>query len=58
MVLEDSGIDPRRFDVQWVSSAEAPRFAEKVNNFTGKIKELGPRTAGSLQQAAGFSEPD
>ena len=42
MVLEDAGIDPRRFDLQWVSSAEAPRFAQIVTEFTEKIRALGP----------------
>ena len=40
-VLEDSGIDPRRFSLEWVSSAEAPRFAELVTNFTESIRDLG-----------------
>ena len=42
MVLEDLGIDPERFAIEWVSSAEAPRFAELVTKFTEKIRELGP----------------
>lgn len=42
-VLEDSGIDPRRFALEWVSSAEAPRFAELVTNFTESIRALGPQ---------------
>jgi F420-non-reducing hydrogenase iron-sulfur subunit len=41
-VLEVQGIDPERFALEWVSSAEAPRFAEIVTRFIGKIKELGP----------------
>jgi F420-non-reducing hydrogenase iron-sulfur subunit len=41
-VLEVQGIDPDRFAIEWVSSAEAPRFAELVNRFIGRIKELGP----------------
>ena len=42
LVLEDMGIDPERFAIEWVSSAEAPRFAELVTKFTEKIRELGP----------------
>jgi F420-non-reducing hydrogenase iron-sulfur subunit len=41
-VLEVQGIDPERFALEWVSSAEAPRFAELVTRFIGKIKDLGP----------------
>jgi F420-non-reducing hydrogenase iron-sulfur subunit len=36
------GIDPQRFMIDWVSSAEAPRFADVVTQFTEKIKGLGP----------------
>jgi F420-non-reducing hydrogenase iron-sulfur subunit len=41
-VLEVQGIDPERFTIEWVSSAEGPRFAELVNKFIGRIRELGP----------------
>lgn len=36
------GINPERFTIEWVSSAEAPRFAELVTKFVQKIKGLGP----------------
>jgi F420-non-reducing hydrogenase iron-sulfur subunit len=42
IVLETQGIDPERFAVEWVSSAEAPRFAEVVTQFTEKIRAIGP----------------
>ena len=42
MVLETQGVDPERFAVEWVSSAEAPRFAETVTRFTEKIRAIGP----------------
>jgi F420-non-reducing hydrogenase iron-sulfur subunit len=42
MILEDVSIDPRRFSIEWVSSAEAPRFAEMVTRFTETIRDLGP----------------
>jgi F420-non-reducing hydrogenase iron-sulfur subunit len=45
VVLEDLGIDPARYEIAWVSSAEAPRFAELVTKFTEKIRELGPNPA-------------
>lgn len=41
-VLEDTGIDPHRFELQWISSAEASVFAEKITGFTHKIKQMGP----------------
>lgn len=42
MVLEVQDIDPERFGIEWVSSAEAPRFAEVVTTFTEKIRGIGP----------------
>lgn len=36
------GIDPDRLRLQWVSSAEGLRFAEAVQEFTEKIKSIGP----------------
>jgi len=42
IVLESTNIDPERFQVHWVSSAEAPRFAEVVTRFTEAIRQLGP----------------
>jgi len=42
MVLETQGIDPERFVVEWVSSAEAPRCVDVVTRFTEKIRGIGP----------------
>lgn len=42
VVLANCGIDPNRFRIEWVSSAEAPRFVEVVTRFVRDIKELGP----------------
>jgi len=42
LVLEDLGIDPSRFAIEWVSGAEAPKFQKVVTEFTEKIKSLGP----------------
>ncbi len=42
LVLQDQGIDPRRFALEWVSSAEAARFAKVVTEFTDTVRGLGP----------------
>jgi F420-non-reducing hydrogenase iron-sulfur subunit len=47
LVLESSDIDSERFAIEWVSSAEAPRFAEVVTRFTEKIRQLGPNPLGN-----------
>jgi F420-non-reducing hydrogenase iron-sulfur subunit len=49
MILEDIAIDPRRFAIEWVSSAEAPRFAEVVTRFTETIRGLGPNPLGEIK---------
>lgn len=41
-VLTEIGIKEERFDLQWASAAEAPRFVKLITEFTGKINELGP----------------
>ncbi len=41
-VLKGMGIDPGRFDIQWISSAEASVFADLITAFTLKIEKLGP----------------
>jgi len=43
-LLEFVGIDPRRFQVSWVSASEGHKFAEVVTRFTDQVKELGPNT--------------
>jgi F420-non-reducing hydrogenase iron-sulfur subunit len=42
IALRTLGIDPERFAIEWVSSAEASRFAEVVTGFTDKVRALGP----------------
>ncbi|MBF0209801.1 MAG: hydrogenase iron-sulfur subunit [Desulfamplus sp.] len=41
IALENLAIDKERFAIEWVSSAEAPRFAELVIKFTDQIRALG-----------------
>ncbi|WP_332308533.1 hydrogenase iron-sulfur subunit [Desulfocicer vacuolatum] len=43
LVLPDHGIDPRRFQSCWISSAQAALFANTVSEFALKLKKLGPR---------------
>jgi len=52
MVLDVQGIDPDRFGIEWVSSAEAPRFAEVVTQFTEKIRRIGPNPIPRRKAAA------
>ena len=42
IILQDIGVDPRRFELKWISSAEGSVFAQLITDFTMKIKKLGP----------------
>jgi len=41
-LLEYMGIDPRRFQVRWISGSEGQKFAETVRQLTEEVKALGP----------------
>jgi len=41
-LLKHMGINPERLRLEWVSAAEGSRFAEVMNDFAGKLKDLGP----------------
>jgi F420-non-reducing hydrogenase iron-sulfur subunit len=41
-LLEFVGIEGERLNLVWVSSAEGPRFAKEMTEFTEKIRALGP----------------
>jgi F420-non-reducing hydrogenase iron-sulfur subunit len=40
--LNYAGINPDRLQLDWVSSSEARRFADVVQEFTERIQALGP----------------
>ena len=41
-VMQQIGLDPERLRIEWVSAGEGIRFAEIMNDFSMKLKELGP----------------
>jgi coenzyme F420-reducing hydrogenase delta subunit len=41
-VLEQVGINPDRLRLEWISASEGTRYAEVMNDFGKKLKELGP----------------
>ena len=41
-LLEHIGVTPERLRLEWVSASEGIRFAEVMNDFSKKVKELGP----------------
>jgi F420-non-reducing hydrogenase iron-sulfur subunit len=45
-VLEQVGINPDRLRLEWISASEGTRYAEVMNDFGKKLKELGPIGSG------------
>ena len=41
-VVEGLGLEADRLRLSWVSASEGQRFAEVVNEFNEKIREMGP----------------
>lgn len=41
-ILSEVGLNPDRFDLQWASAAEAPRFVRLITDYTAQVKKLGP----------------
>jgi F420-non-reducing hydrogenase iron-sulfur subunit len=41
-LLGYAGINPERLQLEWVSAAEGPRFAQVTRAFVDKIRALGP----------------
>ena len=45
-LLEHKGVDPERLRIEWIAASEGTRFAEVMNDFTEKLRRLGPLTNG------------
>jgi len=41
-LLEHIGVNPERLRLEWMSSSEGSRFAEIMDDFVKKLKEIGP----------------
>ncbi|UCE74033.1 MAG: hydrogenase iron-sulfur subunit [Methanomassiliicoccales archaeon] len=42
LLLEDLGIEPERYRLEWVSASEGQKFAQVMKEMTDTIKSLGP----------------
>ena len=42
LMLQDFGIEPERFRLEWVSASEGGRFAQVVSEMTDEVRQLGP----------------
>jgi F420-non-reducing hydrogenase iron-sulfur subunit len=41
-MLEDFGLEPERFRLEWIASAEAQKFADVMTEMTEQLKARGP----------------
>ena len=41
-MLQDFGLEPERFRLEWVSASEGARFAQVVDNMVQDLRKLGP----------------
>jgi len=41
-IMERIGLNPERLSIEFMSGGDGNRLAEVVNQFTGKVKEVGP----------------
>ena len=42
LMLEDFGLEPERFRLEWVSASEGPRFAQVAKEMVEQVKSVGP----------------
>ena len=40
--LEDAGIEPQRFKVEWIAGSEGSKFASTVTKMVSELERLGP----------------
>jgi F420-non-reducing hydrogenase iron-sulfur subunit len=42
LMLEDFGLEPERFRLEWVSASEGPKFAQVAREMVEQVKSVGP----------------
>ncbi len=42
LMLQDFGLEPERYRLEWVSASEGPRFAQVMNEMVERVKKVGP----------------
>jgi F420-non-reducing hydrogenase iron-sulfur subunit len=41
-MLEDFGLEPERFRLEWIASSEAQKFSDVMSEMTETLRSLGP----------------
>jgi F420-non-reducing hydrogenase iron-sulfur subunit len=47
--LDDAGIEPQRFKVEWIAGSEGRKFAETVKKMVVELEKLGPISKEAVQ---------
>jgi F420-non-reducing hydrogenase iron-sulfur subunit len=42
LMLEDFGLEPERFRLEWISASEGKKFAQVVTEMVEELRKLGP----------------
>ena len=42
LMLQDFGLEPERFRIEWISASEGPKFQFVMNDMAEQVKKLGP----------------
>jgi F420-non-reducing hydrogenase iron-sulfur subunit len=42
LMLQDFGLEPERFRLEWVSASEGPRFQQVMNEMVEQVRKVGP----------------
>jgi len=42
LMLQDFGLEPERYRLEWVSASEGPRFAQVMNEMVERVRTVGP----------------
>ncbi len=42
IMISQFGLEPSRLQLEWISASEGERFQQKVTEFIGHVKKLGP----------------
>lgn len=53
-LFEHIGLSPERLRIEWLSAGEGIRFAEVMNDFSKKLRELGPLPEGGGNDKEGI----
>jgi len=48
--METLKLEPERLQLSWISASEGKRYIQVVNEFSDKIKQLGPNPLNNADQ--------